>query len=663
MKRLKNWYFNSLKKQILIPFLALIIISGFLISYVAYDQSIELTTDELKNTTEGQVKSMNEVSDRFFQEKEKNLDRISKDMAMTTPHSDADSILTEFTNTQTTNEEIISLYMGTEKEGQTIIFPKAYLPGDFDPRQQDWYQEALKGKNEVIWTEPYTDTATNSLIITAAKAIYDGDKLVGVLGVDIAMETLLNTINQTKFGKTGYAILLNEKGSILAHPDQSKIMKDLSAQPIFQQMKGESGSMILDFEDKRQIIGYSTSPTTGWKIAGVVDRDEVVDRASSMVMHNILAMIVTFTLATIFSIFITRSLTKPIKRLQESIKKMAGGDFASTISISSGDELGKLAEDTNTLAENMSAMLKNVHALSNKVADSSMLLVASAEENSAAANEVAMTMEQIASGAIDQIEVGQDNETAIELMADKINNLENQAEKMSLASDDMFKASENGMITVQGLKQQFDVTAQISNQMSTAVKSLDVRSHTISDIVKTITGIAGQTNLLALNAAIEAARAGEHGKGFAVVADEVKKLAEQTEHSLKEIAEIIFAMQTDTANTVSLIDQVNQKIDHQSTSVTDTEVAFGDIASIISTTFSNFDEITSTMHEMIAQIAVMSGNAKQLNSVSQEAAAGTEEVSASIEETNASMEQLNALAGELDSLSQEMHKEIQKFSY
>ncbi|MEF2097220.1 hypothetical protein V3595_21600 [Bacillus sp. CFBP9009] len=57
MKRLTDWYFNSLKKQILIPILALIMLSGMAISYMSYKNSIELTTQELTGTTEEQVKS------------------------------------------------------------------------------------------------------------------------------------------------------------------------------------------------------------------------------------------------------------------------------------------------------------------------------------------------------------------------------------------------------------------------------------------------------------------------------------------------------------------------------------------------------------------------------------------------------------------------------
>ncbi|MFD9627588.1 methyl-accepting chemotaxis protein [Peribacillus muralis] len=663
MNKITDWYFNSLKKQILIPFLALIMISGLAIAYMSYKNSIELTTHELTDTTKEQVKSLNESFELFFKKTEDQLDRISKYPSMSTYEKDPESIFDEFSHTQSSNSEINGLYLGTEKEGKTIIFPKAELPADFDPRQREWYQSALKEKNETIWTEPYTDQATNTLVITAAKSIYDGDRLIGVLGVDISIDTLVKMINQTKFGETGYSVLLDKKGAFVTHPDKEKIQQDISKESMFKKMKSESGSMIEEYEGKNRIIGYAINPTTGWRIAGLMEENEVIVRASPMIVDNLITLLIVFTITALSAIFITRSLTNPIKKLQESIRRMAGGDFTAKNSISRTDEIGQLAEDTNLMAQNMSQMLGKVNTLSDKVSESSMTLVASAEENSAAANEVALTMEQIASGAIDQIEVGQNNENAVKLLADKINDLDAETSKMALESHNMFKASENGIAQVQDLKQQFNETSLISKKMSTAVTSLDARSHDISAIVKTISGIAGQTNLLALNAAIEAARAGEHGKGFAVVANEVKKLAEQTEHSLKEISEIIQAIQADTNNTVHLIDQVNQKIHHQDTSVTDTENAFSHIATIIVNTFSNFDDIKTMMNDMVSEVTRMAGNAEQLNSIGQETAAGTEEVSASVEQTNASMEQLNALASDLDTLSQEMHKEIRKFIF
>jgi methyl-accepting chemotaxis protein len=82
-----------------------------------------------------------------------------------------------------------------------------------------------------------------------------------------------------------------------------------------------------------------------------------------------------------------------------------------------------------------------------------------------------------------------------------------------------------------------------SGQKSVAlVQNTIERTKQTNDALKIIENIASQINLLGLNAAIEASRAGEHGRGFSVVASEVRKLANQSQDSVKTIQKVLKQM-------------------------------------------------------------------------------------------------------------------------
>jgi len=77
-------------------------------------------------------------------------------------------------------------YLG-RNDGEFIVHPRLELPADFDPRQRPWYKAAIAAGSTTL-TEPYVDTATGELVISAATPAKRGGDNLGVAGGDLSLE-------------------------------------------------------------------------------------------------------------------------------------------------------------------------------------------------------------------------------------------------------------------------------------------------------------------------------------------------------------------------------------------------------------------------------------------------------------------------------------------
>ncbi|MFA4662581.1 methyl-accepting chemotaxis protein [Pyrococcus kukulkanii] len=132
-------------------------------------------------------------------------------------------LLKRFELIQKAEPRVYYVYFG-DINGNMYMYPEEELPEGYDPRVRPWYKQAVE-VGHAVFTDPYPDATTGKWVITYAIPVYLNGKLIGVVGLDVFIDTLVEAIKQSKVGKTGYAFILNKDGLTIVHPNEEYIMK------------------------------------------------------------------------------------------------------------------------------------------------------------------------------------------------------------------------------------------------------------------------------------------------------------------------------------------------------------------------------------------------------------------------------------------------------
>ena len=648
---------RSLASRIIVTFLAILIVSGAVLSGVSQFYAKNIIKSELTESANDAVLQTQITFDNFFTSLEKELSIVSLDNSFKS--GDNQAIQQKLNEFLSINDSLMNVVYGNPQK-EFLLSPEQELPEGYDPTSRPWYIGAVEKKEGIFWTEPYIDAGSGMTTISASKALYDGDELLGVLSLDVSLEALSNSLNTIEIGENGYIAVYSEKGDILVHKDKEKVGANVEKEVYFKELislKDDKGNLIITEDNEEKMVTYKKIDKD-LILTGIVFVDDFNQTANKMIPVLIITFVGTVLLTYIITKLMITRLMAPIKDLTRKMKEVEKGDFTVHSDFNSKDEIGSLSSGFNHMISQVRGMIQTIEQTADEVKNASEIMVTNSSENATALDEVARSIEQIADGAVSSSDLSDRNVQNISELSNKIQHIGNSSNEMKIDSEKMFNASKTGAQKVNLLKEQSQKTNKMTSEMVEAIHSLDNNSHNISRIITTITEIAEQTNLLSLNAAIEAARAGESGRGFAVVADEVRKLAEKSAHSSKEIEVLIQKMQNDTGGTVKLIEETSRVIQEQNDIVLETEKSFDSITGTVESNTQKIEEIVRDVKGILELKEKIVKDTMESNNHTQETAASTEEVSASIEEQNASMQQLSALA---EKLSEQADKLIDEF--
>lgn len=534
-------------------------------------------------------------------------------------------------------------------------------------KERDYFKKAMLGQTTISNT--IISKVDGRAIITFASPVKDETgKVISVMVNSVYVDLFTKHLDKIKIGKTGYAYLVDSTGMVLAHPVKENITKPTQSSVILaviekikRNEKVESAVEEYLYNGESKVQSYAVVPDVNWVLSTTRNTSDMNEAVSAMLKTSTIIFLVAIFASISLGAIISRSITKPIVKIVSLMEEAANGDLTIHCDVKSKDELGKLANSFNSMAEKIRELVKKIEDSIGTVSSTADTLVETSESYTLSIDEVAKTVQQIAQGSSHQSENVETVVDKMTMVGNEIEKLNEFSEKMKLNADDILKINANSKNIVKTLFDKTDENDKEVEKVSQIMDQLKTSSSNIGAIIEAISNIAEQTNLLALNAAIEAARAGEAGKGFAVVAEEVRKLAEQSADSAKQIEGIVMDIQDKTNDAVNIVSNVKKAVKEQTESVNETGETFENISKNIVNIASMIENMTTSLGNMNNDKETVINDIQSVSAVSEETAASSEEVSAATEEQAASMQELAASIGKLNTMVQELYDAIKVF--
>ncbi len=366
--------FKSIQSTMLVSFSALMVLAMLVFMVIAmrytsgtiYENSINYMSQIIQQVNydiDTYIEYMENISSIIA--KSSDVPRYLFDQNQTEAEREAEKerILTQFQTIMESRDDIYNV-AAVAKNGRYIINRgDDELTGYVDIESLDWYQAAMESKSGIAVSSSHVQNAIQSSykwVITLSRALVNNQtgEREGLFFVDLNYSAISDLCNNNSIEEKGYIFVLDAEGNIVYHPKQQLMYGGLKTENIDAIMECEEDSLIIDEGGESKLYTMSKSKRTGWTVVGAAYTSELLKNNEQAQMWYLLVASILLLAVIGISSIISREITKPIRSLRDSMRKVQNGQFDTHVEVITENEIGSLGRSFNLMTSEIQALME-----------------------------------------------------------------------------------------------------------------------------------------------------------------------------------------------------------------------------------------------------------------------------------------------------------------
>lgn len=643
------WRISMKLMYVLIPSLVILIV----ISCITASKSISGLNNELLNVQTNYALS---IVDDFFGGKATVVSMYREDntlrryfQAVSVPedienYDGKDLLLQELSSVVewAESEKILQVWVADERTDKYVKSTGDITEADLV--EMDWYQSIL-GTKEMVISDPYLDPMSGKNVVSVVTPVFDENEanILGVMGIDVTMESLSELLSDITVGKNGFMELLSNESVYIYSNDPNSFNKNVDELDVAENYKKKvhenyNGVVNVTYNGTKYTSIFRNSESTGWLAIATLPVSEMNATRNHLIVVLAVLSVVILSILIFVIIGIIRRMTKPLSEISTGMEQFAHGRLDVEFPVYRNDEIGRMSGSARDAIHLLKEMIKEVSDILGEISRGNLCVEVQGAYYGDFQN-IKIALEQIIRSLSSTL--GQINNAA-EQVSGGSEQVSDGAQSLAQGASEQAGTVEELALSIREISQQIHSNAAYSgeaDEKASAVGQEAAKSNTrmeemlvsmedirksyqqIGNILKNIEDIAFQTNILALNASVEAARAGEAGRGFTVVANEVRNLASKSAQAAKNTTAFIESSLEAVENGTRMADATAKSLQKVVTGVKEVADALEKISKASNEQARSAEQVTYGIDQISN---VIQGN----SATAEESAAASEELSA-----------------------------------